>query len=82
MSTLLDHASSLPKASRRTARRRYASLRPAIEVMHAKGYNAKDITAEIQKFSPWSTEPTQRVYEAVAYHIRKHLKPEDSTHEV
>jgi hypothetical protein len=79
MSDLLTHVSALPEARRRTARRRYASLRPAIEVMHTKGYNAKDITAEIQKFGPWSDLPSRRVYEAVAYHIRNHLKPDNST---
>lgn len=74
MNDLAEHIATLPTASRPTRRLRYAALRPQIETLWAKGYNARQMTDVIYAFQPWTQGSKSALYSAIAYHIRHHVK--------
>jgi hypothetical protein len=74
MNDLAQHIAALPPAARPTRRLRYAALRPQIQTLWEKGYNARQMADLIHGFPPWNQGSKPALYSAIAYHLRNHVK--------
>lgn len=70
---LLAQAKAMPPAGRGKRQTKYSVLMPILRELTEKGYNARAITDFVCQSLPWSAQPRNRVYNAIAYHIRVHI---------